>query len=493
MTGFDITKLGELNPWWIDKKKILNDINIINFNKSLFKWIPNLKYYLKLDNDVIYTIRGPRQIGKTTLIKNIIREILLEKNIKPENVFFWSCERNNADELNEILQTYFDWRINNKNERKYIFLDEISSIIDWHKEILHFYNKGDLINCSIVLSGSHSIDIKKSTEFLPGRRGSLDSPVDKILLPMKFSEYVFLLKPELKNKFSELNFLKNEDKIKTFFDLFNGIINQNLNNLLLYKKEFDNLLESYLLTGGIPKVINEYNSKEKISLNIYNIYITSILGDLNKYGYKEVFFKQAVSEIIKNLSNPISWNNITKNTEIRSHNTAQEYATALEDLYIANLVYKISLHDKKAQISMKKIYINDPFIFHSLDGWTKNKKDYFINSKENIFNSEIRGKIVEGLVYNHLTRLSYKLNPKDLFDPKDSIFYYKDDKNKEIDFILLYDDQFYPIEVKYQNTINESDFVCFKSFKKGVVITKNDFGLYRNYVKIPLTIFLMLI
>lgn len=142
---------------------------------------------------------------------------------------------------------------------------------------------------------------------------------------------------------------------------------------------------------------------------------------------------------------------------------------------------------------MKKVYLQDPFIFHALHGWSNNKKDYFTNSKANILNLEIKSKLIESIVYNHLCRLSFWLNPKDLFDPKDSICYYEDNSGKEVDFVLLFDEKFYPFEVKYQSTIVDSDFFAFKSFKKGVLITKDELGLYRNYVKIPVSLFLMLI
>ena len=105
----------------------------------------------------------------------------------------------------------------------------------------------------------------------------------------------------------------------------------------------------------------------------------------------------------------------------------------------------------------------------------------------------MKSKIVESVVYNHLCRFSYSLNPRDLFDPKDNICYYEDKSKKEVDFVVLFDDSYYPFEVKYQASINNSDFYAFKSFKKGVLITKNHLGTYRNYVQIPISLFLLLI
>lgn len=494
MVIFDISQLSENNPWWIDRRNVLKDLHLTNLSKLKYQWAPNLKYRINLDQDVIYTVRGPRQVGKTTLIKKIIKDLLYEKTIKPENIFYWSFERNNAEELNKIIQTYFDWRLNSKEERKYLFFDEICAIEDWARELVYFANKGSFANCSIIVTGSHSMDIKHSTELMPGRRGGKENePLDKILLPMKFSEFVTLLWPDFKKELFNLGLVKTADKQAKIFKLFEGEIDPSIQSLMLYKKKLDTLLDIYLLTGGIPSTINEYADKNEISTNLFNVYLTAILGDLNKYGYKETFFKQIVREIFKIIPNPTSWNNFTKVTEIKAHSTVQDYIIALEELYIANICYRISVHDNKIHTFMKKIYIQDPFIYHALHGWSNGKKNYFINAKANILNLETKSKLIENIVYSHLCRFAYSLTPRDLFDPKDSVCYYQDNSKTEVDFVLLFDDKPYPLEVKYQNTISNSDFFGFKPFNKGVLISKNELGTYRHYIKMPVSLFLLLI
>ncbi|MBT3985394.1 ATP-binding protein [archaeon] len=492
MVTFDISQLSEQNPWWADKNKILEDHKLKKLNQLKFKWNPSIKHFIHLDQDVIYTVRGPRQVGKTTLIKLIIKDLLLNKKVDPENIFFWSLERN-SDEMNQIIQTYLSWRSKTKKDRKYIFLDEICSVKNWSKELIYFANKGDFENCSIIVTGSHAMDLKHSTELMPGRRGGKDNdPLDKILLPMKFSEFVELLWPDFKKIKFDLGIVKIKDRQKKILDLFEGKIDKDIEKLMIYKKELDSLFEIYLLTGGLPSVINEYQTKKEISTNLFNVYITAVIGSLRKYKYKEEYFKQLIREVFKTLSTPISWKSFTQNTIISSHNTAHDYIEALEDLYTLNKVYRCSV-DKKIRPFSKKLYIQDPFIFHALHGWSNGKKDYFTNAKANLLDLEVKSKLVESVVYNHLCRLVFSLNPKDLFDPKDHVCYFETKKKKEIDFVILFDDKVYPFEVKYQSQIRGSDFVGFGSFKGGVLISKNELGLHRNYVKIPISLFLMLV
>jgi hypothetical protein len=311
---------------------------------------------------------------------------------------------------------------------------------------------------------------------------------------MKFSEYVNLLWPELKLKLFDLGLVKTEDKRKKLFDLFNGKIDESLIALSMHKKELNSLLETYLLTGGIPLTINEFKKDERISTNTFNIYLNAIIGDLRRYNYKEHYFKQICREIFNSMPNPVSWNNFTKHTDVRSHNTAQDYITALEELYVVNIAYRCSVHDRRIHPFLKKIYVLDPFMFHALHGWSNAKRDYFSNSKTNILDLQTKSNLIEGVVYNHLCRFSYSLYPRDLFDPKDTICYFKDAKNKEIDFVLMTDDDMYPFEVKYQASIANSDFSAFKSFNKGVMITKDTMGIHNEkYAMLPVSLFLMLI
>ena len=493
---FDISQLSDQNQWWIDEKNISRDYSLDKLRKVPFKWTPRLKNHIKLDHDVIYTIRGPRQVGKTTLMKLIIKDLLSQKKTKPEDIFFWSCERNDAKELNAAIQTYLDWRTLSKDSRKYLFLDEVCSVKNWPNELIYFANKGSFQNCTVIVTGSHSMDIKRSTERMPGRRGGDGSePLDKILLPMKFAEFVELTYPELQRKLETLKLAEKKDKHTKIEKMFEGKIDRSIEDLMVHKKHLDALFEEYLLTGGIPVAINELKEKGTISKNTYAIYLKAIIGNLTKYGHKERTFKQIARASLKSLSNPVSWNGFAgEKTGIKSPKTVGAYAEALEDLYVANISYKLNLHSRDAPSEYKKIYVLDPFVFHALHGWSNDKKNHFTNAKNNVLkNPEMKSKLVESVVYGHLCRLAYNMHLKDLFDPKSLLFYYRDKKNKEVDFVLSYDDKYYPFEVKYQASIGNSDFAGFSPFGKGILVSKNELRTYRNYACIPASLLLALI
>ncbi|RLF69691.1 MAG: ATP-binding protein, partial [Thermoplasmata archaeon] len=167
----DLQVLIEQNPWWVDPKRIDEDPQIREFDTSPVRWVPGIKRYLHLDRDVIYTLRGPRQVGKTTLLKIIIRDLL--KEVSPFRILYFTVDMlSDHKELVELITTYQEYLDGMGVEgRRYILLDEISSVEQWVKAIKYLADTGRLKNSTLILTGSHSLDIKEASERLPGRRG----------------------------------------------------------------------------------------------------------------------------------------------------------------------------------------------------------------------------------------------------------------------------------------------------------------------------------
>src|SRR3989338_7697780 len=121
----DFQTLQKQNPWWESPQRIDEDIKLKELENYELKWAPRLLKHIDFEKNAVYSIRGPRQIGKTTAIKIVIRQLL--KNRLQQNIFYYACD-NLKDNiiLYEILETFYDGVRSQNNERVYIFLDEIS-------------------------------------------------------------------------------------------------------------------------------------------------------------------------------------------------------------------------------------------------------------------------------------------------------------------------------------------------------------------------------
>jgi len=190
-------KLEEFNHWWI-KGKVDPEL-ALPFKRDAYYEIEK-----SLNNKFILALVGLRRIGKTVMIYQLIQG-LIEK-VPTENILFFSFDESSA-KLDEILETYKDIQKKEFREEKiFIFLDEIQKCNNWENEIKKYYDLYPKIK--FVISGSESLFIKKKTkETLAGRIFEFN------LTPFTFEEYL---------KFNHIkeNEFKYETKINPFFIKF---------------------------------------------------------------------------------------------------------------------------------------------------------------------------------------------------------------------------------------------------------------------------------
>jgi predicted AAA+ superfamily ATPase len=494
-------ELMDQNPWWRNPKAILEDKYIKSLTNSKACWLPRLKYKFDFSADVIYTIRGPRQVGKTTLLKEMIKD-LLDLGVHPRAIFYYTCELiNNPRELVEKISVYLDQIRPSPKQRTYLFLDEISSVRDWQKAIKYLVDTGKLENTSTILTGSHTLDIKKAYEKLPGRRGQKEETLDKIMLPMKFAEYAETLNEDVRNTIRELNLLSIDKRTELLQQVLQGRTPEEIKELLFLAKELEKLFQDYLITGGTAKVVDEYLKHNEIPEHVYKTYIDVILGDLARWNKRESYIRQIINRVIETLGNPVGWNTLKQETDIAHHNTIAEYIDTLVDSFVLLYLYHYDVNQKApAYQKEKKIHFQDPFYLHAMRAWISGKEPFdstieFLKETENI------GKIAEGIVANHLVRLAFLLSKqKQLFTYETSVFYWRGRKDREVDFVLKAEiDSSVPIEVKYQQTISKKDlygiidFLKVSGASKGILLSKNKLETKRNAVIIPIWLFLLIV
>src|SRR3989338_3701352 len=482
------------NPWWEAKERVNEDPKIRDYISAKVKWMPRLKKYIFLDKNVVYSIRGPRQVGKTTLIKIIIKE-LLEKN-NSFNVMYFACDllRDNIV-LNDLLNTYYSWVRPQNSERIFIFLDEISSVKDWQKSIKLFIDTNGNAGLTIALTGSHTLDIKSSAERLPGRVGEKEHiPTHKILLPMKFAEYVEMRNPELYKQVQEFKLDVAEERTQQFLELITGKIPKSAQNLIRLLPELDTLLDEYLITGGIMVAVNEYAEHKRINSQIYDMYIRQLIGDTARINREEKTAKLILAAMLKRIGSAYSWNSIKKDAGIPTQPTVDQYAGILQTMFVLNIYYKIEMNGVIKRASDKKVYVLNSFIFHALNSWLINPaQDPYQSSIEFLSKPENKSMLIESVIGDHLSRAAHNIRPADTFDPSDFIFYLRTNKGYEVDFVFKAQGLFAGIEVKYQNNLNPEDFRGLNRMGKGCMVSKKEFVQKEKFAVIPVSLFLLYI
>lgn len=451
-------KVDILNPWWKGKQHIQEDKHLKELEKKTYKWEPELLKNIRLSPNNIFSLRGPRQIGKTTLVKLLIKDLL--KRVDEKAVFFWNCdETTDFRELSLVLREFIEFSKINQVKEKYIFLDEVSRVKDWQRSIKSLEDSGELNDCCVFITGSHVLDIKHGMERLPGRTGKEGK--DYLLLPMTFRDFITLLNPEIVKKLKKISRVSIKE------------INDKIESAKPFDSELEILFKQYLITGGFPLVINEFFTSKNVPDYVYELYSKWITGDIVKWGKQEKILMQLLRSVITKQSSAISWDSLAKDSEIKSHKTVSSYVEVLENMFVLLTLYFFELDKKMPNFDKnKKLYFSDPFIYHVF-----NKKLYF---KEN----EVTPELVEATVISNLSRLSYEQLPP-------SIYYWKN--KKEVDAVLKIKNDVIPFEIKYQAKISKQDYKGLYYFKKGILVTKNFLNKRDKYPAVPAHLLLSII
>ena len=171
--------LYKLNPWWEA------DFHTKSIPRPKYK--DKLSILLPLRDIVLLT--GLRRVGKTTIIKQLIEELLQE--VKPKLIFYASLDAYGLEKysIHEIITRYRTIHRLGLDEKIYVFLDEIAFKEDFQRELKDFY---DNENIKIYASASSASILRDKKAYLTGRTRTIE------ILPLDFEEFLVFRNAKIK-------------------------------------------------------------------------------------------------------------------------------------------------------------------------------------------------------------------------------------------------------------------------------------------------------
>ena len=168
--------LFDSNPWW--RQKPMRPLP--PFKRWLFK--PTLQR-VKTGLAPVTVLRGPRQVGKTTLQEHIIDHLLHQENVNPRRIL-----RIQFDELPTLrglvdpilsLCRWFEERIlkgtfnefARREEQAFLFFDEVQNLSEWAPQIKSLVDHHAV---RVLLTGSSALRIESGRDSLAGRISTLE-------------------------------------------------------------------------------------------------------------------------------------------------------------------------------------------------------------------------------------------------------------------------------------------------------------------------------
>lgn len=413
----------DFNPWWEGK-----EFPVPQYRRRIFA---DVQKYMRTKQ--IIAIVGLRRVGKTVLMMQIIKDLI--KSGK-ENVFYFLFDELIAQSP-EVLEDVLDYYLKTvaKDGKKYIFLDEIHKVPYWQDILKRFYDtRGDI---KFIVSGSASLQIKKSKESLAGRIFDFYMPI------LTFPEFI------------ELNGLKIE-KAEMEFNKLKNVYDANIHKKPLLEQMF----LQYIFKGAFPEIAKE--DDEEI---IKNYVRSSVVEKIILEDIPSVFSvkrKDILSSILEYCSKETSsLLDITKLASILNMNyqTVRSYIFYLQNSFIIDIVYNYSKSVAKQLRKNKKIHIAHPSIAITIMRY----------SKDILGIDEVVSKYAESMVFQHSKLISEKIS------------FWRTPQKEEVDIILEKNNKLLPVEVKYKSIIDSGDLKSILNFMKkfkvdtGIIVTKDLF------------------
>lgn len=444
----DFEKIAEQNRWWKGAEAIERDYDIERWKNKKVRWIPKIVNKISIKPFALHILLGPRQAGKTTALKLLIRKLL--DNTDPKSIFFFNCEElADHKELAEVIESYIDYRNANGINRSIIILDEITLPKEWYRAIKFLIDTGKFQNDVVIVTGSTNIAVKKHVELFPGRRGFGE---DIVIMPVSFRNFVEISNPELYEKIRNV-------KIENLADIIVKTA-----KAAAYVNDLNKELEKYFDHGGFPLSIASMGDKLEYE-NAKKVYLSWIKNVVLKAERSDVIARQIVKSIAEKMPSPISWEGIAKDIEIKSPKTVSAYISLLKSAFVFCVLYNTDINKPSIKFGKnKKIHVSDPLLLHVFEDWctisVKNKK--FL--------------LAESVAASHITRMF-----------PDRVFFWKN--GFEIDLLVLdKDSKYHGIEIKYGEKQEGKKIPQLKSF---VTLTKNEFSAENSFA--PLSVFLALL
>jgi len=338
------------NPWWFGEP----DPTYIAWVDSEVRWRPREADLLSLEPFSLNFLVGPRQVGKTTLVKLVIHELLAK--LDPNAVFYYSCdELVDYIELGEVLDSYLDSANARGVPVPYIFLDEVTLVEDWWRAVKSRIDDGSLKRAVVTVTGSASIEVAKGREAFPGRSGG---GVDITLMPLSFASYVEAL--------ARLPLMKGKGVV--------GALEASRANRV-YGERLSKLFRGFVASGGFPAALKDYAKYGKVSEDTRRSLLDWLRVDWSRAGRSDGYMKEVLGFILWSRCSPVSWLGVAKNTSIGSPNTAQAYIETLENLLVAKVLEHVDASGMVQHRKNRKIHFTDPLLYHVFSGYSSTPVD----------------------------------------------------------------------------------------------------------------------
>ncbi len=369
-----------------------------------------------LKQNKIIILKGARQVGKTTILKNLQKKLVKEGNV----VHYIAADLDFADPAfgdPRLFILRLDDLFGDKTG--YVLIDEFQIIPNAGLFMKTVYDQRQE-KYRFIVTGSSSLELTKNSEFLTGRK------IEFIIRPFSFREFVRAKAVDIPDRLLDP---RDGLTIRTHADL--------------YGKRLQELFAEYLRFGGYPEsVLAPTYLRATVLKELLSTYVRKDVA-----GFLRVENVGAFNNLVKVLSSQIgSQVNRSElaNTLRINQETLNKYLDILVGTFVFYLVPPWFTNPRKEVSKMPKVYVTDPGFLLATDVAPSPVTPYAL----------LNGHLVENAVWITLT------NQLGI----DSVRYWRSNAGAEIDFIATRNSTSCPIEVKF-SLVKSHEPVSIRNFR----------------------------
>ncbi len=491
MTTVDLPDLTEstlrdLNPWWSDPAAFAS--RLVPYQRRLTTEIR--ERLLSRPTGLIESVRGPRQVGKTTGIHQIIAD-LLKAGVDSTDILFVRFDLEALRLPPSALVSILKWYAGTVRGRPltdgtppFVFLDEVHKLSKWDEQVKHVV---DTFGVRTTLTGSSSVLVARGgRESLAGRVFSSEMP------PFSFREFLEAWHPDRAEQLpARLRFgdaLDRKVLLRSFTDI-NGCQSGQK------KVALNRRLERYFNRGGYPRLHNGEVADDVWADYLYQTIFENVLGsdipDLFPVGDPGLL-KSVAFNIARFTGTNISQTKLAELAKAQGYSasrpTVGTYIGYLCDALLVRQFPRYPLAKRRSSTSPAKLTLTDlgirNAIFRGAPSLWESAPSVLGPLVETVAQSVIRDVGVSVHYWNGYAEQSNRKSPL-----------------REVDFVAEYPDgSSLPIEIKFRKQIRGEDkygllsfFDHFPATEFGLLVTRDQFEWDRKHriLSVPLLTFLL--
>jgi uncharacterized protein len=451
--------------------------------------VDDLKLALRSRKPLIQVLRGPRQVGKTTALYQLVAERIRE-GMRPSDILLVRFDLAQLQEVGLLpILAWYERTVRRRpmasGRPPLLLLDEVHKLERWAEQVKHVF---DTFRLPMILTGSSSVLVARGQrESLAGRALTVDFP------PFRFREVMECWHPRLAKALpppeSIMDLVAHRSRAA---QLFREIRRQPPQRRHSWRR----LLERYYNRGGYPRLHDETDGamEDRWADYLVETVFDRVLGvdipDLFPVEQPRLL-RHIYLEVARRTGSEVSQGSLTQDCNAAGFRTAQpvvgRYLHYLADAMLTREFRRYPLARSSTARGPVKITLTDlgvrNALFRGAPSLWESAPGVVGPLVETLAQSVLRGTGVQVHFYRDYSEPGNRRSPME-----------------EVDFVVERPDgETLPIEIKFRQRIDSEDGKGLRSFMKrydasyGILVTRDHFevGSTDPVLSVPILEFLL--